>query len=506
MSYQVATWRAGSDHWSYDPEPSVSTHKASLDPYRLESKRILAIFEEVCPNAHTERASIDESFLDLSKDVYDLLLRRYPCLRITPGVSESEHIPLPQLKSLDWGSCHLVSNDAVSDEDPDWDDVAMSLGAEIVKGLRDAVKTRLGYTCSAGIAGNKMIAKLGSGYKKPDQQSVVRSSAVQTFLNAFPFIKIRNLGGKLGDRISEHFHTTSLPELLKVTLAQFQGFLDDGSATWVYNTIRGIDRSVVEPKGGLKSMLSTKSFRDPLPRSFSMAQEWLRVFVSELAMRIHDEGGRRPKSMLLGFRPKGGAGRSRQIAVPSGAKVDADVLLKMAEGLLRQLTDGDTKAWPCISMTLQLAGMEDTEEGVQGIMGFLVKGEGAMTTKRKVEEESTDPVEKRLKMILPVGISEKNVKKEEGVGRSPAATSASTDTGWEQSRNPDTVFRCDRCGADMPITEEDEHNDWHFAKELEQADRAVPPPPSAPRPPQPKKKLPKKGERVEKGQMKLPFG
>jgi len=43
-------------------------------------------------------------------------------------------------------------------EEPDltWSDVALAIGAEIVATCRGAVHSQLGYTCSAGIAPNKV--------------------------------------------------------------------------------------------------------------------------------------------------------------------------------------------------------------------------------------------------------------------------------------------------------------------------------------------------------------
>jgi len=52
----------------------------------------------------------------------------------------------------------------------DWDDIIMFLAAEIIRDIRSEVETELGYTCSAGIARNKLLAKLAAGYKKPNQQ------------------------------------------------------------------------------------------------------------------------------------------------------------------------------------------------------------------------------------------------------------------------------------------------------------------------------------------------
>ena len=50
--------------------------------------------------------------------------------------------------------------------------------AAVVAELSAAVKQELGYTCSAGIAHTKILAKLASGLHKPAQQTVVPAAAV----------------------------------------------------------------------------------------------------------------------------------------------------------------------------------------------------------------------------------------------------------------------------------------------------------------------------------------
>lgn len=153
--------------------------KASLDPYRAESKKILAVFRSECPDAILEKAGIDENFLDLSKPVYNRLLEEYEVLRSPPPYNDStEYLPLPEKRKLDWRGSHLVSSSTGDGEVGeleeegviDWDDVAMAIGAGMVRRLRDKVWDELGYTCSGGISSNKMLAKLGSGFKKPNQQ------------------------------------------------------------------------------------------------------------------------------------------------------------------------------------------------------------------------------------------------------------------------------------------------------------------------------------------------
>jgi hypothetical protein len=63
-----------------------------------------------------------------------------------------------------------LSDDESEEEPGDWDDVIMSVAAEMIRDIRREVEEKLGYTCSAGIARNKMLAKLAAGWKKPNQQ------------------------------------------------------------------------------------------------------------------------------------------------------------------------------------------------------------------------------------------------------------------------------------------------------------------------------------------------
>ena len=54
----------------------------------------------------------------------------------------------------------------------------LAAGAAVVAAARARVEQRLGYTCSAGIAPTKILAKLASGLHKPRQQTVVAFAAI----------------------------------------------------------------------------------------------------------------------------------------------------------------------------------------------------------------------------------------------------------------------------------------------------------------------------------------
>jgi DNA polymerase eta len=142
----------------------------SLDHYRRESLKILSIFSEACPTI--EKASIDEAFLDFTSSVTQLLLEIFPHLREAPdGHLDAPLPPPPPSHELDWEGNRIPVDDlGEPDYTATWGDVALSVGARLMAKCRWDVKERLGYTCSAGISKNKMLAKLCSAWKKPDDQ------------------------------------------------------------------------------------------------------------------------------------------------------------------------------------------------------------------------------------------------------------------------------------------------------------------------------------------------
>jgi DNA polymerase eta len=561
----VATWKEGDEKWAYheDAAKNIATHKVSLDPYRLESRRILACIQETLPSdlQKVEKASIDEVFMDLSAQVHKIIIERYPELALhTPHDDPTENLPLPPTTVLEWKADFLVDLDSDETEydDPDWDDIAILVASEIVRDIRVAIRERLKYTCSGGISHNKMLAKLGSGHKKPYQQTVIRNRAVQQFLSGFKFSKIRGLGGKLGEQVSSAFNTDTVKDLLAFPVEQLKQKLGDDTGTWVYQIIRGIDTSEVNSRTQIKSMLSAKSFR-PSINTAEQATRWLRIFVADIYSRLVEEGvlenKRRPKTISLHHRT-GGQTRSRQTSIPHGKNIDEGGLFDLAKTLMNQIIL-EGRVWPCTNISLSVGGFEDGVSRNMGISDFLVKGEEAKLLnaasrdpaklqvgehrreKRRRIEPSTD-VEKFF-----VGNDTVEYDEESGAQEWPGPDSdadlsagqdaALTEYGHKTSPLPQeneandtqhtdsmpsgrsalrqqriTDFTCNRCHLALPSADAlQSHQDWHLAKDLQDEDRG----PIRPAATTSSKKAPRSsrqkkiGQRKpEKGQSKLAFG
>lgn len=52
-------------------------------------------------------------------------------------------------------------------------DIKLLIGASIVSEMREAIKEKTGFECSAGIAHNRLMAKLVCGMNKPNKQTIL---------------------------------------------------------------------------------------------------------------------------------------------------------------------------------------------------------------------------------------------------------------------------------------------------------------------------------------------
>lgn len=397
----VATY-AQSDSESeakYHENPRPETHKVSLDPYRRESVTILKLFSESCPTI--EKASIDEAFLDLSIPVRDSICSRFQLPKLQSlrslNISLDDPVPLPPPESIEQlfkeaksNIIPIVSHPSEHPTTPTWTDIALLIGADLMAQCRQKVLDQLGYTCSAGIATNKMLAKLCSAYKKPNAQTILRPAATRDFLRPYGISKIRFLGGKLGQSVMDllssinHISTTSesnpwtLGDVWKISLNDLQNQLGEETGTWVWETVRGVDRSEVESKTQVKSMMSSKNFR-PSINTWDQGIHWLRILARDLFARLNEARqvtpGIWPKSIVMHKRDGAYNSFAKQIAFPFTSQLSDQYIFLLAQKLLQEFstkrsTDQAFQIGTITSLGLAFQSLERIEPGQRGIQSF----------------------------------------------------------------------------------------------------------------------------------------
>ena len=302
----------------------------------------------------------------------------------------------------------------------------------------------------------------------------------------------------------------------------------------MWSIIRGQDYGEVNPRTQIKSMLSAKSFPQPI-NSKDQADRWLRIFCADIYSRLLEEGvtenRRRPKTMNLHHR-QGGQTWSRQMPIPQGRPITETGLFEIAKTLLQQIIL-EGRVWPCANLSLSVGGFEEGPVNNHSIGSFLVKGEEAQTLNNSRIQAAnsqagsdTHAAKRRKTDTHDLGRFFKQTSKDgtpEGRGRlDDEARTSDTELGLfmpEESTNEQSdehvemavedteTWNCPKCNGKMHPTKQVEHMDWHFAKELQASESIRPQPQSTSTTKstaQSKEHKPKlKGD--GKGQMKLFF-
>ncbi len=90
--------------------------------------------------------------------------------------------------------------------DENWIDVSGSMqsGEEIANEIRERVKSELGITVSVGVSFNKIFAKLGSDYKKPDAVTVISKDNFRDIVWPLPCGDLLIVGRATGAKLNSY--------------------------------------------------------------------------------------------------------------------------------------------------------------------------------------------------------------------------------------------------------------------------------------------------------------
>jgi len=187
--------------------PSLVIVPPDFARYKAASNAVFTIFREVTPLV--EPLSLDEAYLDVTENA--------------------------------WGE---------------------TLGTAVAKRLKAKIREDTGLTASAGVAPNKFLAKIASGWKKPDGLTVISPERVEGFLQQLPVDALWGVGPvtakKLRSRGIERLVDvrSADPQLLRETV----GSLSD----WLRQLANGVDDRPVEPHREAKSSGSESTYPEDL--------------------------------------------------------------------------------------------------------------------------------------------------------------------------------------------------------------------------------------------------
>jgi DNA polymerase-4 len=187
--------------------PTLIVVRPDFQKYRSVSQQVFAIFKEVTPLV--EPMSLDEAYLDVTENAW--------------------HEPL---------------------------------GVNVARRIKDRIKEITHLTASAGVAPNKFLAKIASGWKKPDGLTVVAPERVERFLQGLLVDALWGVGPVTAERLRRH-GIAKLTDVRAHTVEELSAIVGS-HAEWLIELAHGRDNRPVEPSRPAKSAGSEETYATDL--------------------------------------------------------------------------------------------------------------------------------------------------------------------------------------------------------------------------------------------------
>jgi DNA polymerase IV len=126
------------------------------------------------------------------------------------------------------------------------------LGVEVARRLKARIREETGLTASAGVAPNKFLAKIASGWKKPDGLTVIAPERMERFLQKLPVDALWGVGPVTAKRL----RAAGISRLVDVRHAPAE-VLQKAVGSWAESLRRlsfGVDDRPVDPNQERKSI------------------------------------------------------------------------------------------------------------------------------------------------------------------------------------------------------------------------------------------------------------
>jgi DNA polymerase IV len=135
-------------------------------------------------------------------------------------------------------------------------------GSRVARRLKQQIVEETGLTASAGVAPNKFLAKIASGYRKPDGLTVISPERVESFLQELP---VEALWG-VGPVTARKLRGLGIERLVQIRTADVQLLRDTvGSlADWLRQLSQGDDPRPVVPDRESKSSSTENTYAHDL--------------------------------------------------------------------------------------------------------------------------------------------------------------------------------------------------------------------------------------------------
>jgi len=154
--------------------------------------------------------------------------------------------------------------------------------------IKQRILSGTGLTASVGIGPNRLIAKLGSEYRKPDGLTVVSPEQVLDFLAPMPVSNLRGLGRQT-QKIFDRLGISTVAQLRAMPLPRLEQYLGEKAAASFHRQALGIASDQIMPGQRRKSISKETTFQTDV-RDNTVLHDTLRGLAADVARTARQEG------------------------------------------------------------------------------------------------------------------------------------------------------------------------------------------------------------------------
>ncbi|KAJ8673420.1 hypothetical protein QAD02_004682 [Eretmocerus hayati] len=267
-----------------------------LAPYRRASFKVLELLHQF--TASVEKLGLDENFIDVSSLVSDHLSSEGSSSRCS---QQNESHSSMDSSLQDGKNIQPIGEvfKVPEEECPCGCHIRLAVASKIAKDVRDKIFSELGLTCSAGIAHNKLLAKLGGALNKPNQQTIVYPCSATDLLSSLGSVsKIPGVGRRTAESLTAN-NILTVDDVRRTPLERLQVKIGKDLARKIKEYAEGIDDAPVKPSGKPQTIGIEDGFK-----KVSLVDE-VESRLSALLRRLTElaaEDGRIPVSVRLSVR------------------------------------------------------------------------------------------------------------------------------------------------------------------------------------------------------------
>lgn len=130
----------------------------------------------------------------------------------------------------------------------------------IAKAIRQEIWDTVNLTASAGVSSNKLLAKIASGWNKPNGLFVIRPQDIEHFIKNLSVVELFGVGKVTAKKLHDLGIKTCL-DLQEISLIDLISHFGEKGGNRLYEQCRGIDNRIVEPNRVRKSLSVEQTFK-----------------------------------------------------------------------------------------------------------------------------------------------------------------------------------------------------------------------------------------------------